>query len=44
MLAATQGFKLGIYTDRGGKTCAGRPASLNYEKVDAQTFADWCAG
>lgn len=37
----TQGFKLGMYTDRGVKTCAGRPASLNYETIDAQTFADW---
>jgi hypothetical protein len=36
-----QGLKFGIYTDRGTKTCAGRPASQGYESIDAQTFADW---
>jgi len=36
-----KGFKFGIYTDRGSKTCAGRPGSLNNEDLDAQTFADW---
>lgn len=37
----SKGFKFGIYTDRGGSTCAGYPASLHHETVDAQTFADW---
>lgn len=36
-----KGFKFGIYTDRGSKTCQGLPGSLNYEDLDAQTFADW---
>ena len=36
----SKGLKFGIYTDRGPKTCAGRPASAGYEGVDAQTFAD----
>jgi len=37
----SKGFKFGIYTDRGSKTCQGLPGSLNYEVLDAQTFADW---
>ncbi|EKX46356.1 hypothetical protein GUITHDRAFT_70739 [Guillardia theta CCMP2712] len=37
----SKGFKLGIYTDRGQLTCAGRPGSLGTEELDAQTFADW---
>jgi alpha-galactosidase len=36
-----QGLKFGIYTDAGPKTCQGRPGSLNYEEVDAQTYAEW---
>jgi len=35
------GLKFGIYTDRGTLTCAQRPASFGFEKIDAQTFADW---
>jgi alpha-galactosidase len=35
------GLKLGIYSDAGTKTCAGYPGSLEYETVDAQTFAEW---
>jgi alpha-galactosidase len=35
------GLKIGIYSDAGDLTCAGYPASLGYEKIDAQTFADW---
>lgn len=35
------GFKYGIYTDRGFKTCAGRPASLGYEADDGRQFASW---
>jgi len=37
----SKGLKFGIYTDRGDKTCAGRPASGGHETIDAQTFADW---
>jgi len=36
-----KGLKFGIYTDRGTKTCAGFPASENYEKIDATTYAEW---
>jgi alpha-galactosidase len=28
-------------SDRGYKTCAGRPGSLNYETKDANTYAAW---
>jgi len=35
------GLMLGLYSDAGTKTCAGYPASLGTEDVDAQTFADW---
>jgi len=35
------GFKLGIYTDIGIKTCAGFPGSQGHSCQDAQTFADW---
>ena len=31
----------GIYSDAGVKTCAGRPGSMGYEDIDAQTYADW---
>jgi alpha-galactosidase len=37
----TYGFKFGIYTDRGTKTCGGRPGAAGYETIDAQSFADW---
>jgi len=37
----SRGFKFGIYTDRGTKTCAGRPGSLGYEGIDAQSYASW---
>lgn len=36
-----RGLKLGIYGDYGTKTCAGYPGSLNYLKMDADTFASW---
>lgn len=36
-----RGLKFGIYTDAGPKTCQGRPGSLGYEEVDAQTYAEW---
>jgi len=36
-----QGFKFGVYSDRGSKTCAGRPAAEGYEELDARTYASW---
>ena len=35
------GLKLGIYTDYGTHTCSGYPGSINFLKLDAQTFADY---
>ncbi|KAF9050304.1 glycoside hydrolase superfamily [Panaeolus papilionaceus] len=35
------GLKIGIYSDAGTLTCAGYPASLGREKLDAQTWSDW---
>ena len=37
----SKGMKFGTYTDRGPKTCAGRPAALGNEAKDAQTYANW---
>mmetsp|Transcript_55096 Transcript_55096/g.128951 ORF Transcript_55096/g.128951 Transcript_55096/m.128951 type:complete len:427 (-) Transcript_55096:159-1439(-) len=37
----SKGLKFGIYTDRGSETCAGRPGSLGFEELDAETFASW---
>ncbi|CAF1045853.1 unnamed protein product [Adineta ricciae] len=34
-------LKFGLYSDAGFKTCGGRPASLGYEKKDANTYAHW---
>merc|ERR1712130_146788 len=31
----------GIYSDAGPRTCAGFPASLGHEDIDAKTFAEW---
>lgn len=36
-----KGLKLGVYSDRGTKTCAGRPGSEGYEARDAATYAAW---
>jgi len=36
-----KGLKFGLYTDAGPKTCEGRPGSLGYEEVDADTYAGW---
>jgi alpha-galactosidase len=36
-----RGLKLGIYSDAGGTTCAGRPGSRGHEYQDALTFARW---
>ncbi|KAF2231398.1 glycoside hydrolase family 27 protein [Viridothelium virens] len=35
------GLKIGIYSSAGTETCAGYPASIGYENVDAATFAAW---
>jgi len=35
------GLKLGIYSDAGWKTCAGRPGSRGREYQDAATYAEW---
>ena len=34
-------LKIGIYSSAGTKTCAGYPASLGNEDLDAATFAGW---
>lgn len=36
-----QNMLFGTYTDRGTKTCAGRPAALGHEQIDANTYAAW---
>ena len=36
-----KGFKFGIYSSAGFKTCEAYPASLGRETVDAQTYAEW---
>jgi alpha-galactosidase len=35
------GFKLGLYSDCGVKTCGGLPASYGHEREDAETFVSW---
>jgi alpha-galactosidase len=35
------GLRLGIYSSAGTHTCAGWPASLGHEALDAQTWAEW---
>ncbi|CEJ59911.1 Putative Alpha galactosidase (Precursor) [Penicillium brasilianum] len=35
------GLKIGIYSSAGETTCAGYPASLGHEQVDAEAFAEW---
>ncbi len=37
----TLGMKLGIYTSNGTLTCEDLPASLGFETIDAETFAEW---
>eukprot|EP00029_Vermamoeba_vermiformis_P008647 TRINITY_DN410_c0_g1_i1.p1 TRINITY_DN410_c0_g1~~TRINITY_DN410_c0_g1_i1.p1 ORF type:complete len:401 (-),score=66.66 TRINITY_DN410_c0_g1_i1:96-1298(-) len=39
--AHSYGLKLGIYSDSGTLTCAGRPGSYGYETIDAKTWASW---
>ena len=36
-----KGLKLGIYSDAGTKTCAGRPGSRDHELQDAKSYASW---
>ena len=36
-----KGMKLGIYLDRGSKTCSGYPGSYGYEIQDANQLASW---
>jgi len=36
-----QGLKIGIYSDAGRRTCAGRPGSQGYEFQDALQYARW---
>jgi alpha-galactosidase len=36
-----RGLRLGIYSDAGIKTCAGRPGSRGYEYQDAKQYAAW---
>ncbi|KAF1986732.1 glycoside hydrolase family 27 protein [Aulographum hederae CBS 113979] len=35
------GLKIGIYSSAGTKTCAGYPASIGYETIDAEAWAEW---
>lgn len=39
--AHSLGLRFGLYTDLGNETCAGRPGSLGYETIDADTYARW---
>ena len=39
--AHSKGLLFGLYSDAGFKTCAGRPGSLGYEEIDAETYAEW---
>jgi alpha-galactosidase len=36
-----RGLKLGIYSDVGAQTCAGRPGSRDHELQDAKSYASW---
>jgi alpha-galactosidase len=35
------GLKIGIYSDAGTATCAGYPASIGREALDAATWSSW---
>ena len=35
------GFRFGMYSCAGVRTCGGYPSSYDHEFIDAQTFADW---
>lgn len=34
-------WQFGIYSSAGTYTCGGRFGSLDYEEIDAQTYASW---
>ena len=36
-----RGLKLGVYSDAGSRTCAGKPGSRGYERQDALMYAKW---
>ena len=36
-----KGMKFGLYTDAADKTCAGAFGSYDYEKIDADQYAEW---
>ena len=40
-VAHDAGLLFGTYTCRGKLTCANRPGSLGFEKIDAETYASW---
>ncbi|KAF2442911.1 glycoside hydrolase family 27 protein [Karstenula rhodostoma CBS 690.94] len=35
------GLKIGIYSSAGTQTCAGYPASIGFESIDAATWSEW---
>jgi alpha-galactosidase len=37
----SKGLKLGVYSDRGTKTCGGREGAHGYETMDATDYAAW---
>lgn len=37
----SKGLKIGIYSDAGDETCAGKPGSNGYEYQDAKRYAEW---
>ena len=37
----SNGLRFGIYSGPGPRTCGGYPASLGYERKDAETWAEW---
>jgi alpha-galactosidase len=37
----SKGLKLGVYSDHGTKTCAGREGSHGFETTDANDYASW---
>ncbi|KAK5046822.1 hypothetical protein LTR84_007176 [Exophiala bonariae] len=39
--AHSKGFKMGIYSGPGEKTCAGYTGSIDHEQEDAEMFASW---
>jgi alpha-galactosidase len=37
----SKGLKLGVYSDHGLETCAGRPGGYGHQYLDANTYASW---